>query len=164
MDTGTVPPCPFQIQTPCSSNPPLPSLAPTLCEMKPGKRLEAARELCPPRTVPPRVPTWSLPLGSASGVAGTHPPAGHLHSPSSPSFHQISPTTLQAGSLSPHFTEEEAEACRERCQQGWHSQTSGFKMEAASRQEKANKFYLEFRFLGVLSRHKQAQVGWAEMT
>ena len=27
-----------------------------------------------------------------------------------------------------------------------------------------NKLYLEFRSLGVLSRYKQAQVGWAEMT
>lgn len=53
---------------------------------------------------------------------------------------------------------------RARRQQSWHSQTSGFKMEAASRQEKANKLYLEFRSLGVLSRYKQAQVGWAEMT
>lgn len=49
-------------------------------------------------------------------------------------------------------------------QQSWHSQTSGFKLEAASRQEKAIKLYLEFRSLGVLSRYKQAQVGWAEMT
>lgn len=41
---------------------------------------------------------------------------------------------------------------------------SSFKMEAASRQEKgAVKLYLEFQSPGVLLRHEQAQVGWAEM-
>lgn len=157
-------PCPFQIQTSCSSNP--------VCPPRNGEKGARLPDNCVhPPTLLLGVPAPPLPLESGSGPVGTHPKLALIPPHPTLEFSQ------QPWVLGSHFREVEAEACREL----WtirgpepvahradpKTQTFGFlifkwKLLVGKKKEWVGSFWNSD--LWVYLRRQQAQVCSTEMT